>query len=54
MKHKHPPEHALVLAGLLIGIGYGLYVDKTATWTLIGLGIGIVASVIVGIIRKNK
>ena len=53
-KYKHRPESALVIAGLLIGIGYGISVNQTATWTLIGLGIGILAAFIVGMLRKLK
>jgi hypothetical protein len=44
----------LVLAGLFIGIGVGLALDKTGAGTLVGLGVGFLAAFIAAKIEKKK
>lgn len=43
---KRGPEKALISGGLFIGIGVGLLLNQVAPWTLIGLGVGIIAAFI--------
>ena len=43
----------LILSGLFIGIGVGLYLDKTAAGTLIGLGVGFLAAFIAKTLTKK-
>lgn len=43
----------LVLGGLFIGLGVGLYIDEAAAGILTGLGVGLVAAFIAGLSRKR-
>ncbi|MFC1686034.1 hypothetical protein ACFLZZ_03365 [Nanoarchaeota archaeon] len=42
-----------ILAGLLVGIGWGIYVDQVATYTLWGLGAGIVLALLAKAFKKK-
>ncbi len=44
----------LVLAGLFIGLGIGLALDKTGAGALVGLGAGFLAAFIATKIEKKK
>jgi hypothetical protein len=42
----------LIVAGLLIGIGVGMLLDKTGAVTVIGLGVGFIAAFIYATLKK--
>lgn len=52
-KSKRKIGTSLVLAGLFVGLGIGLAVDKTAAGTLVGLGVGFLAAFIYGAMKKK-
>ena len=55
MKKKiKEPEKLLVLAGLFIGLGIGIYMDKTSVGVLIGLGAGFLAAFFYTQTKKKK
>ncbi len=43
----------LVLAGLFLGIGIGMYLDITAVGTLIGMGAGFLGAFIYSAVKKK-
>ncbi len=54
-----PGEHDrhagfIVPAGILIGLGVGLLVDRTGVGFLIGLGLGLIGSELLPLVRKSR
>ncbi|MFC1787729.1 hypothetical protein ACFLZY_00720 [Patescibacteria group bacterium] len=43
----------IIVAGLLIGIGVGLYLDEAAAGTLIGLGAGFLVAFVTNYFKKK-
>ena len=50
---KKDPAGLFILAGLFVGIGIGLLVDKTAVGTLVGLGVGFLIFALIKLLRKK-
>lgn len=52
---KHCRDYGfLVLAGILTGLGVGLFIDHTGSGFLIGLGLGLIGSELVPHLRKPQ